>query len=195
MLIVTVVDLGSDSVIAADCGSQTIHIAIVTVPVMTIVSSQYHVVGRDAMCTLSQEQCRRLISHVLSFAIVGMAGCASIMNGTTQSVFVNSTPSGAMVQVDGLQATTPAKLELKRSASSHDIRVAKDGYETAQVSVGRKLNPWLAGNFAWGYGLPLGVLVDFISGGAWSLETDKVDLSLAPKEEATQTGSLKKSVN
>jgi hypothetical protein len=100
-----------------------------------------------------------------------------------------------MVQVDGLQATTPAKLELKRSASSHDIRVAKDGYETAQVSVGRKLNPWLAGNFAWGYGLPLGVLVDFISGGAWSLETDKVDLSLAPKEEATQTGSLKKNVN
>ena len=135
------------------------------------------------MGKLSQKQCLRVTKRVVLLAIVGLTGCASIMNGTTQSVFVNSTPSGAMVQVDGLQATTPAKLELKRSHTSHDIRVAKEGYETAQMSIGRKVNPWLAGNLFWGYGLPLGVIVDFVSGGAWSLETDRVDLSLAPKEQ------------
>ena len=135
------------------------------------------------MFKLSQKQCLRVTKCVVLLAVVGLTGCASIMNGTTQSVFVNSTPSGAMVQVDGLQATTPAKLELKRSQASHDIRVAKEGYETAQMSIGRKVNPWLAGNLFWGYVLPLGVIVDFVSGGAWSLETARVDLSLAPKEQ------------
>ena len=135
------------------------------------------------MCEFPQSQCRRTISHLLLLTILGTTGCASIISGTTQSVFVNSSPSGANVEVDGLQATTPAKLELKRSQPSHNVRVTKEGYEPANVSIGRKFNPWVAGNLFWGYGVVVGVIVDFVSGGAWALETDRIDLSLATDEK------------
>ena len=130
-----------------------------------------------------QAQYRRTISYLLLLAILGTTGCASIISGTTQSVFVNSSPSGANVEVDGLQATTPTKLELKRSQASHNVRITKEGYEPANVSIGRKFNPWVAGNLLWGYGVVAGVIVDFVSGGAWDLDTDRIDLSLAPDEK------------
>ncbi len=135
------------------------------------------------MSEFPQAQCRRTISHLLLLSILGTTGCASIISGTTQSVFVNSSPSGANVEVDGLQAKTPAKLELKRNQASHNVRVTKEGYEPANVSIGRKFNPWVAGNLLWGYGFVVGVIVDFVSGGAWDLDTDRIDLSLAPDEK------------
>ena len=130
-----------------------------------------------------QAQCRRTIRHLLLLSILGTTGCASITSGTTQSVFVNSSPSGANVEVDGLQATTPAKLELKRNQASHNVRVTKEGYEPANVSIGRKFNPWVAGNLLWGHGFLVGVVVDFVSGGAWDLDTDRIDLTLSPDEK------------
>ena len=130
-----------------------------------------------------QAQCRRTISHLLLLSILGTTGCASITSGTTQSVFVHSSPSGANVEVDGLQATTPAKLELKRNQASHNVRVTKEGYEPANVSIGRKFNPWVAGNLLWGHGFLVGVVVDFVSGGAWDLDTDRIDLTLSPDEK------------
>ncbi len=138
------------------------------------------------MCEFARAQCRRSITHLLLLAILGTTGCASIISGPTQSVFVNSSPSGAKVEIDGLQATTPAKLELRRSQASHNVRVSKEGFEPAQMSIGRKFNPWVAGNLFWGYGVVVGVLVDFVSGGAWALETDRIDLSLAPDDEEKQ---------
>ena len=110
------------------------------------------------------------------------SGCASIISGSTQSLFVNTNPSGATVKVDGLTATTPTKLELQRNQSTHDVRIEKAGYEPVHLSVGRKINPWVAGNLLWGYGFAIGVIVDFVSGGAWGLEKDDLDVSLAPKE-------------
>ena len=135
------------------------------------------------MCEFPRAECGRTVSRLLLLAILSTTGCASIISGTTQSVFVNSSPSGANVEVDGLQATTPAKLALKRIQASHNIRVTKQGYEPASVSIGRKFNPWVAGNLFWGYGVVVGVLVDFVSGGAWALETDQINLSLAPDEK------------
>lgn len=130
-----------------------------------------------------RELSRCLIPAVLIGLVAGMSGCASIMSGTTQSLLINSNPSGATVEVDGLQARTPAKLELKRNQASHSVRIKKEGFETAQLSIGRQFNPWVAGNLFWGYGFPIGVLVDLVTGGAWDLENDSLNVSLSPETE------------
>ena len=57
-------------------------------------------------------------------------GCATLKNGTTQKVFIDSLPSQAtfhMIDTE-IHGTTPATVELKRS-NSYVILVEKDGYK------------------------------------------------------------------
>ena len=137
-----------------------------------------------------QESGSRMCCLLLVSMLLVNGGCASIMSGTTQSLFVNSTPSGAMASVDGLRSKTPARFELKRNQSIHEIWIEKVGYEPVQTSVGRKVNPWLAGNLIWGYGLPIGLVVDFVSGGAWGLDNEKIDVSLSSRASPSPPNAI-----
>ena len=105
------------------------------------------------------------------FAILclGLAtgACATITNGTTQAINVESDPAGADCSLmrGGAQlgaVTTPATLTVKRATQTIHVRCRKDGYEEALVVMNSRFETASAGNVLMG-GL-IGVMVDASTG-------------------------------
>lgn len=106
-----------------------------------------------------------------------LSSCASIINGTRQSVSVNSIPSGAKVIVKGVEmAKTPAIIELKRNETNIVVRFDKDGFEPVEVALNRKVDGWIAGNIVFG-GI-IGLVIDFADGAAYHLNPSEVNATL-----------------
>jgi len=99
----------------------------------------------------------------LSMVALNFSGCASIFTGTTQSVQVNSVPSGANVSVGGLdRGVTPLPVVLKKGSSGECVTLTLPGYQqktfqpqTAFNSVAI-LNLW--GILGWGIDAATGAL-------------------------------------
>ncbi len=125
---------------------------------------------------------RRGLSVLLVPAILlGLYGCATIINRTKQSVFLQSDPPGATAILDGLmRVQTPASVKLKRG-KDHYITFEKEGYKQENVVIDHELSGWVWGNILVG-GL-IGLAVDFTSGGAYKLEPDSVMITLKPLNE------------
>lgn len=128
-------------------------------------------------------------SLVAVFVFVFLAlfsGCATVINGTTQRIDVDSVPQGAVVYVDGSQyGTTPAVLSLSRN-SEHTVRIAKEGYGSREVRVTKKFNTTTSGNFFIG-GL-IGVAVDAGSGAMYDLEPKWINVSLVREGNIREEG-------
>ena len=61
-------------------------------------------------------------------AVLFLAGCCSIVHGTTQKVGVSSSPTGAKVTVDKRpMGSTPVALSLERD-EIHNITIEMEGY-------------------------------------------------------------------
>jgi len=104
------------------------------------------------------------------------AGCATIVHGRTQGIAVASNPPATAVKVDGLEATTPGKLELARNRD-HTVVFTKDGFPDRDVKLESGPSAWLLGNIV--FGGVIGLIVDFASGGAYKLSPDSVDMDMA----------------
>jgi hypothetical protein len=70
--------------------------------------------------------------------LLTLAGCASSgsggsSNASLQVVPVISDPTGATVQADGQEITTPGEILVPKGAKYLEIHVSKDGYEPATV--------------------------------------------------------------
>ena len=128
-----------------------------------------------------------------------LAGCATLLDGTTQEIHVASRPRGATVRVENggvvlAAARTPALLEIPRAEPvGGDPRVRMifemDGYEpiVEEYEIApNESDPPLASVFTLG----LGPIVDRTTGAAWAirergrgrkpLETVRVDLVPLP---------------
>ncbi len=111
-------------------------------------------------------------------ALVQLAGCATVVNGTTQKIGVSSTPTGAEVAIDNqLHVVTPAAVDLARS-QSHTFLFHKDGYQDDSFVITSGTSGWVWGNVLLG-GL-IGGMVDFASGAARTLSQDSVHVALQP---------------
>ena len=70
-----------------------------------------------------------------AFLILGSAialcGCSTIFTGTKSKVQINSEPSGARVQVDGVDRglVTPTPVSLKRGSSGQTVTLLLSGYK------------------------------------------------------------------
>lgn len=105
-----------------------------------------------------------------------MAGCATIINGTSQKIQVSSEPSGAVVSVDGKDShTTPVKLRLERR-KDHTLLFAKDGYEVQNVRMTHVLSEAVCGNLF--LGGPLGWIFDIFAGTQYKLIPNPVHVEL-----------------
>lgn len=124
---------------------------------------------------------------MLAILPVLLVGCASILNGTSDVVQVTSEPTGARLFVVGegtmmttarvtenlaitqlpagakFTAKTPATLRLSKK-QNWTIYVAKSGYETEVVTLGKKVDAVYFLNIP--FTLALGCLVDWGTG-AW----------------------------
>jgi len=100
----------------------------------------------------------------------------------TQGIAVASTPPAATVKVDGLETTTPGSVDLRRNRE-HTMVFTKDGFPDRDVKLESGPSAWLLGNLIFG-GL-IGLIIDFVSGGAYKLSPASVDMDMA-------TGTAKK---
>jgi len=75
---------------------------------------------------------------ILAFAAIIVASCASIYNGTSQEITVNSNVSGALVELNGVElGYTPFRGKIKRGKTSR-IKVSKSGYLAGDVELIKK---------------------------------------------------------
>ena len=106
-----------------------------------------------------------------------VAGCASIMHGTSQDIGFSSTPTGATITVDNqTHGKTPSVVKLSRK-DHHLVRIDLDGYQPFEVTITRSVSGWVWGNIVFG-GL-IGLAVDAISGGLYKLSPEQLHAELS----------------
>lgn len=108
--------------------------------------------------------------------VLGMGGCATVMQGTRQNVGISSIPSGAAVTIDGQNiGKTPVSPKLTRK-EKHLVRVELEGYQPYETYLVKKTSGWVFGNLVFGM-LP-GLVIDSISGGLYKLNPEQVEVRL-----------------
>lgn len=116
-------------------------------------------------------------------ALAALAGCATIMTGSTQKLTFNSNPNGAQVFINGQPVgTTPITIEWKRGSAAATIEFRKEGFETHVANFNTKVNGWFFGNIITG-GL-IGTTTDAASGALYEYAPDTYQAILAPKTAA-----------
>lgn len=113
---------------------------------------------------------------LMAVSVILMAGCATIVNGTSQKIQVSSVPDGAAVLVDGKYTRlTPVKLRLERRRD-HLLVFTKDGYQSQDIKMVHVLSEVVCGNlFLWG---PLGWIFDMCAGTQYKLIPNPVNVEL-----------------
>jgi PEGA domain-containing protein len=108
-----------------------------------------------------------------------LGACATVIHGGRQDVGISSTPTGALVRVDGTEAgRTPVILPLVRGRH-HVVEVSADGYLPCSATVTRSTSGWVWGNLFIG-GL-IGLGMDALSGAMWQLDPESIYCDLHPQ--------------
>ena len=129
-------------------------------------------------------------THLLLAALVSinLSACATVVNGTKDTLRVTSTPNAANVKFADISGdltdrncTTPCEVELNRK-KTYDVTVSKDGFSPYNILVEPKLS---AGNIAASTGNVLvggiiGIGVDHATGAGRDLEPNPIIVSLQP---------------
>ena len=113
---------------------------------------------------------------------LSISSCATITRGSTDTLVINSTPSGPQVSVSkGLSGTTPATFKLDRDFDGV-VKISKEGFETIEVIVTHQTvgagGAGMAGNVLFG-GI-IGVAVDAGSGAMYDLVPNPIEAVLVP---------------
>lgn len=81
--------------------------------------------------------------------LVSLAGCATIISGTNQSVTFDSAPEGAEVYIDGARVgVTPITVMLEKSAKS-TVMIKKNGYQTVTRDLTKRFDNTAILNIFW----------------------------------------------
>lgn len=106
-----------------------------------------------------------------------LAGCATMIHGTTQQVRIESIPSGAKATLGSQTITTPGELTVPREYP-FIVNFEKPGCVPAYAHVEPQTSNLVWGNiFLGGF---VGAAIDFASGAAYDLEPATVSATLAP---------------
>ena len=117
-----------------------------------------------------------------------LPACATIVNGSSQTVTVSTTPPAATCTLDrvgqriGAIAATPGSVRVDKSKNDLSVTCAKDGYQTATVTHPPSFGGATFANILFGLvGGPIAVIVDASSGANYSYPEDiRLDLAQAP---------------
>ena len=128
-------------------------------------------------------------SVILSAFILSLTGCATIVSGTQQTVFID-TPhvNGAECKLNDSKngswylPNTPGGVSVLKGNGPMNIICSKPGYETNSVSVDETFTGATLGNIILGGGI--GIFVDAASGAAQHYP-DKVIVWMQPKRFAS----------
>ena len=113
---------------------------------------------------------------ILSMVAGALGGCASILKGTSQDVFLVSEPSKAEIYIDGqLRGTTPLELELETD-KTYVVEYRMDGYTTQIFNISNSIGAgWIILDVVCGL---VPVVVDAVTGAWYSLDEDNISAVL-----------------
>lgn len=124
----------------------------------------------------------------LAAIVIGLAasGCATVTRGTTESLHIQSEPSGAAVRLSsGQTGTTPCSFELKRKRDVA-VEVNKAGFKPVEINVDSKVAgagaAGMAGNVI--IGGVIGIGIDAATGATKSLRPNPVHVHLVALDPA-----------
>ncbi|MBD3165176.1 PEGA domain-containing protein, partial [bacterium] len=107
--------------------------------------------------------------------ISAVSGCASMIHGGKQTFEVQTTPSDAVVWINGYRAgRTPLPLTLRRNGLWL-LRFEKPGYPAVHVPLVKGVDPWVAGNFLLTGGFPVGLAIDYATGAVYRLTPKQME--------------------
>jgi len=113
-----------------------------------------------------------------------LAGCATIVHGTTQQVRIETIPAGAKASVGSQTITTPGELTLPREYS-FIVNFEKPDCLPTYAHVESETSNLVWGNiFLGGF---VGAAIDFASGAAYDLQPATVSATLASNPAAEPT--------
>ncbi|MFC1553471.1 PEGA domain-containing protein [candidate division KSB1 bacterium] len=129
---------------------------------------------------------RVYISILLVAVFTLFQNCGTIMNGTKQRISITSLPSGADVNVDGIQVgKTPMYYEMKRN-KNHFVAVGLPGHAPYETMLKKTGSGWLFGNIVFSYGGILGLGIDLMSGGVYKFEKNNIIATLDSDETSVK---------
>jgi hypothetical protein len=112
---------------------------------------------------------------LVASVVFALSGCASIFTGTTQTVQVNSIPSGANVSVNGLdRGLTPLPVVLKKGSNGETVTLSLSGYQQKTFQPQTVFNPVAILNL-WGI---LGWGIDAATGALWKYDPTLYNVQL-----------------
>lgn len=130
-----------------------------------------------------------MVRHVVLILLLSMialnSGCATIIKGTTERVYITASPSNSKVEVDGVPIVAGVRGYLVKRDRDHVVRVAKLGYETKTVRMESGFsasgvllsifgNILIPGSLIW-------IILDIVDGSWFGFDPDTVHVSLVPK--------------
>ena len=114
------------------------------------------------------------------------SGCATIMHGSRQGVFLTCEPRVAAVYIDGkLVGQTPMRVVLKRG-KNHQLRMTLPGYKPFETELTRRLDGWAWGNII---GV-VGIALDAYNGSMYRLKPKDRYPELTPLSTDSTANSL-----
>lgn len=116
---------------------------------------------------------KKIIALLVSISF--LCGCATILRGTTQRVYFNVRPAGALVDCGGQKVVAPGYLTLSRCGRVACM-ITKEGYKPVTVTLEPKMDIHIAGNII--FGGVIGGIVDSANCSARKLEPSNVDVTL-----------------
>jgi hypothetical protein len=117
-----------------------------------------------------------------------LAGCATMISGSYETLRVTSSPPGATVSADPGQyrVVTPGDLRLPRKEAPYRLRCEMPGYEPLQSTVSYETNSVMWANMI--LGGVIGIIVDVQTGASKKLAPNPVHLTLTPALEPPADG-------
>ena len=120
---------------------------------------------------------KRTVFIALAIGLISqLSGCATVINGTTQSMTFDSKPQGAEVSIDGAYVgITPLTLKLGKN-KKESVQVKKAGYKTVSRDITKSFDPVALVDIFWDLST-----TDFITGAAMKYEPNSYFFELQPE--------------
>lgn len=142
-----------------------------------------------------------LLNSIIVLSFLLCSGCASIVDGGSRKVQINSNPPGATVTVINSEgeavasAKTPTKVRLVRDngyfhGEHYTVKFDLPGYYPSEVAIAPEINPWYFGNIVFGGVIGIAV-VDPMTGAMWTLSPRKIDRALISTSQNLTPEQLK----
>ncbi|WP_099372314.1 PEGA domain-containing protein [Sphingobacterium sp. 1.A.5] len=120
------------------------------------------------------------ISIALASILLLTTSCATVFTRSKQSVLIKSNPSGALIEINGVeQGTTPANIELKKGFSGQIITLTKEGFKSHTFTPATTFNPVSVVNLLF---LP-GFIIDAATGAMMKYDPIFYEINLKPEDQ------------